>query len=61
MVPVHDHVLSHDNGLDEVWLGLLGLERRDRDDVEGGEGNRTGASRGATSRLEAGHCTSLYP
>jgi hypothetical protein len=30
MVPVHDHLLSHDNGLDEVWLGLLGLKRRGR-------------------------------
>jgi hypothetical protein len=30
MVPVHDHLLSHDNGLDEVWLSLLGLKRRGR-------------------------------
>ena len=38
----------HDNRWDEVWLSLLGLKRRDRDDVERGEANRTNAGRGAS-------------
>ena len=34
--------------------GLLGLKRRDRDEVKRGEVNRNDASRGATSRVEIG-------
>jgi len=46
-----------DNGFDAGWLGLvglaglLGLKRRDRDEVKRGEVNRNDVSRGASSRV----------
>ena len=46
-----------DNGFDAGWLGLvglaglLGLKRRDRDEVKRSEVNRSDVSRGAASRV----------
>jgi hypothetical protein len=46
-----------DNGFNEGWLGLvglaglLGLKRRDRDEVKRGEVNRNDVSRAAASRV----------
>ena len=48
---------DYDNGFDKGWFGLLGLagllglKRRDRDDVHKRDATRDDASRGTTARV----------